>query len=424
MTNQITESAELFKLADEKYKLGEFKEAAKYFELCFEKDPQNADLCNFIGYVYQKSDKYNTVEKQLEYFKKALEIRPNFEAAIRNLALAYAFSGKEEKALEYFEQLLKLNPLPDDFFALACNLIKLKIFELGWKFYESRFSKKFGRTEYPEFDKPRWEGQEIQDKILLVVYEQGFGDSLQFLRFLKEIKPRVGKLIFLVQDELVDLFKLNVDYAQIVSNFASKGEIEFDFHIPLMSIPSLLNWGNDEIPGEKTYIKAGKNLVEKYKKQFFQNDKIKIGLVWNGAQIGNLNRNIPLRYFYPLSKLENVELYSLQKGHGVKQLEDIPEYFKITDLGVTFNNFSDTAAAIENLDLLITSDNSVLNLAGAMGKKTFLLLGKDSEWRWLKDQETTSWYENVKIFKKQKENHDWSLLINRILEELSHNPIK
>lgn len=139
-------------------------------------------------------------------------------------------------------------------------------------------------------------------------------------------------------------------------------------------------------------------------------------------KLGNPYRNVPLKYFYPLAKLENVKLYSFQKSFGSEQLKQLPDNVEIIDLGKTFNNFSDTAAAMANLDLFVTSDNGVFNLAAAMGIKTHLLLNKFSEWRWFFEEEVNPWYSNVKIFKKQNETDCWSILMERIIEEIGISP--
>lgn len=408
------------KLGDEQYKNGNYTAAIEYFEKHIEKNPQDALIYNMIGYLYKRIDEDENIDKQIKYFEKALEIRPDFRSATRNLAYAYYRMRKYEEAIKFYRNLLKLDPLADDYCAYACIMLQLGDFKEGWKYYEYRFLKKYGRTDYPAIDKPRWEGQTIPDKTLLVQYEQGFGDSIQFLRYLQLLKPFVKKIIFRVQDELVDLFRINVNGIEIAENSTSFEDLSFDYHIPLMSIPSVINTSIENIPSPEGYINAEKNKVEAYKKEFFDNDCFKIGISWHGMPTGNRDRDVPLTHFYNLSKLNNVKIYSFQKGPGEKQLEKLPLGIEIINMGKIFNNFSDTAAAMANLDLFITSDNSSFNLAGAMGKRTFVLLNKDSEWRWFLDEDSTPWYNSVKIFKKQKKNESWDLLMQRVIDNLSN----
>jgi hypothetical protein len=268
-------------------------------------------------------------------------------------------------------------------------------------------------------EKPQWKGEDISNSTLLVHYEQGYGDSIQFCRYISLIKPLARQIIFRVHEGLLDLMKLNLSDIEVVGESTKLEDLHFDYHIPLMSILTLIDATTDNMPLSEGYLKADSNKVEEYRKKYFSNNSIKIGISYNGAKFGNRKRNVPLKYFYPLTKLPNVKLYSFQKGFGSEQLEDLPSDVEIIDLGKTFKDFSDTAAAMENIDLFVTSDNGVFNLSAAMGKKTFLMLNKFSEWRWFYDNETTPWYKSVKIFKKQEESDSWDLLVDRIAQTIS-----
>lgn len=406
--------------AEEKYKNREYATAIVYYERCLNLGDNDPNIYNMIGFLYKKMAKYQNIEEQIQYFEKAIELNPDFEQAIRNLALAYPLVGRYEEAKKCFLKLFELSKVIDDKMAYAYLCIKTGDFKEGWKYYENRFLRTYGPTEYPKIpDKPKWEGQKILDKTLLVHYEQGFGDSLQFFRYLYKLKPYAKKIIFRVQDELVDLFKNSTKDFEIYGISTPLEDLSFDYHISLMSLPYVLKESVESIPLAKGYIKASEKKIKEYKQKHFANNCLKIGITWNGRRFGNKQRNVPLECFYPLAKLKNVKLYSLQKDFGAKQLENLPEGFEIIDLGKTFNDFSDTAAALKNLDFFITSDNAVFNLAGAMGKKTFLLLNKDAEWRWMLDEENTPWYDSVRIFKKNDENDDWNGLIQRAFEFLN-----
>lgn len=409
----------LQKLGWENYKNREYKVAIVYYERCLQFDDKNPDIYNMLGYLYKKLSKYQTIDTQIEYLEKAVELRPDFLQANRNLALVYPLAGKYKEAAKCFKKVLNANPIIDDYMAYSFLCLKAGDFEEGWKYYEYRFKRPYGPTEYPKIEyKPKWEGQPIPDKTLLVHYEQGFGDSLQFFRYLYQVKPYAKKVIFRVQDELVDLFKNSTNDFEIYGISTPVENLEFDYHISLMSLPYRLKSTVEDIPLAQGYIKADEKLVKKYKKKYFDNDCFKVGISWNGRKFGNKQRNIPLECLYPLAGLKNIKLYSLQHGYGTMQLEDVPDEIEIVDLGKTFKDFSDTAAAMENLDLFITGDNSVFNLAGAMGKKTFVLLNFDSEWRWMLDEQTTPWYDSVSIFKKKQEYQTWASLVQQVIEKL------
>lgn len=403
--------------------------AIEYFKQYVENNPNNALVCNIIGTLYGKIDKYENIDEQITYFNKALEINPDFDRAIRNLAFLYTRLGRNEETTKYFEKLFKLGTIPDDYFAYACHKIKLKDFEVGWRYYEYRFLKLYGKTPYPEdIKKPRWWGEKISDKTLLVQYEQGYGDSMCFFRYLNQVQPLVKKIIFRVQEGLVDLLKSNTkniaSNIEIVGTSVPVKALSFDYHVPLMSLMYLLKARIDNIPFQEGYLKADEAKAEQFKKDYFDNDYFKIGICWNGAKGGSKIRNIPLEVFYPLTKIKGVKVYSFQKTAGAEQLENCPPEIEIIDMGKNFKDFSDTAAAMTNLDLFVTSDNGVFNLAGAMGKETFLLLNKESEWRWFLDEDSTPWYGSVRFFKKKFEKQGWDVLMQRVVEAVSEKLIE
>lgn len=406
-------------IADCYNKMDERESAIAFYEKYDEYCPGNPYVYNDLGAIYTVMNKYGNLEKQKKYFEKAIEILPDFKDAIKNLAITYRYSGENEAAMKYFARLLELEPTNDEYFNYACQKIKLGDFEEGWKYFEHRFDRETLPVIYPEINKPRWNGENIEDKILLVQSEQGFGDSIQFLRYLPQIKAK--KIIFRVQDSLIDLLKNSEIKIEFVKKSTPLEKINFDYHVPLMSLPYLLNARIDNIPLSEGYIKANQEKIESYKKKFFDNDYLKIAIAWHGAALGNEARDIPLSSFYPLTQLKKVKVYSFQKDSEKELGKNLPADVEIIDLGKTFQDFSDTAAAMANVDLFITSDNVVFNLAGAMGKKTFLLLNRDSEWRWFLDEKTTPWYDSVRIFKKTKDNESWDSLIQKVIEVLEQN---
>lgn len=408
----------LYKLGYDHFEKNDYLKAIIYFERYININPNNANVYNTLGYIYkQVADKYQNLEKQIEYFEKAYSLDSKHVQILRNLALTYPLIGKYQEAVKCFHELFKLECLTDDYEAYAYLKIQLKDFLEGWKYYEYRFLRD-NCIEYPKISKPIWNGAKIPNKTLLVHYEQGFGDTLQFCRYIEKVKPFTKDIIFRVQKELFDLIKNNITGVQVVSSAQSLEEIDFDYHIPLLSLMHRLKETVDKIPSTKGYLNADETQIQEYKRKYFNNNFLKIGISWNGRKFGNRYRNIPLDVFYPLVKLKNVQIYSLQKDFGAEQLKDVPEGINIIDLGKTFKDFSDTAAAMSNIDLFITSDNCLLNLAGAMGIPTYGLLNKFSEWRWFLEDGVTPWYDNVTIYKKQDEYEDWNLLIQKVMQKI------
>lgn len=409
------------------YNLGNSEKAIEYYTQYVEHTPANKlfhIIYNILGHLYENVDKYGTSDIQIEYFEKAVELAPDFQSALRNLAIVYPRVGRDADAIECYHKIFKLGATMDDYFDYAALQIKQENFEEGWKYYEYRFSKENGATPYPKMKQPKWKGQAIPDKTLLVQSEQGFGDSIQFFRYLPQLKSLAKKVIFRVQNSLVDLLQSNTDFIQVVGNAKKPEELNFDYHVPLMSLMHLLDARVENIPYPEGYIKANPELVEKFRKQFFDNDCLKIGITWHGSAVGNERRNIPLSAYYPLTQLKNVKVYSFQKDKGTEQIFNLPKDVEIIDLGKEFQDFSDTAAAMANLDLFITSDNAVFNLAGAMGKETFVLLSADAEWRWFFCDKTMPWYDSVRIFKKKLEKDSWDLIMTDVVKTVAEKAKK
>lgn len=386
-----------------------------YNEHCEKKD---AVVNTDIGALYLELDKEKFYDKAIEYFKKAVEIDPNYIDAVRYLAFTYRGANDFENSSKYFDILMTLNPTNDDICNYGHLKLKCKDFKEGFKYLSTRFDRGELSTPRPQINKPELiKAADCEGKILLVHYEQGFGDTIQFCRYLNQLKAK--KIIFKVQDCLVDLIKSNVkNVDEVVAESEPISDLTFDYYVLLMNLPQLLNATVENIPFSEGYIKADDEKINEYKKQFFNNDNFKIGIAWHGATKGAVNRNIKPSSFYLLSKLQKTQIYSLQKGFD-SDLTEIPQDFNLINLGDTFNDFSDTAAAIANLDLIITTDNVIANLAGAMGKKTFLLLFEDSDWRWFFNDETTPWYESVKIFRSKNNFESISKIVQNIINELS-----
>lgn len=407
-------------LGDYNLNIKDYKQALICYHNYTQYCQNNPKVYDNMGILYSKIDRYAYFDEKFACFNKALELDPNYKDALRHLAILYRNSGDNQKCLEIYGEIIKLNPTNDDYFNYSLQNLHMGNFEEGLKYYGYRFLREQKPTIYPHLDKPKWDGAvELSDKTLLVHFEQGFGDSIQFFRYLLQVKAKY--IIFRVQDALVDLFKTNtVDLPniEVIGKSNSIEKLEYDYHVPLADLLSIFGARIDNIILPEAYLKADENLSKQYKENFFNNDCFKIGISWQGAKGGNPYRDVSLTSLLPLAKLKNVKLYSVQKevGDDFKNLQ--AQGIEIVDLGSGFRDFSDTAATVASLDLVISCDNVITNLAGAMGKKTFLLLNKDSDWRWFTDEHKSPWYDSVKIFKKQDENDAWDITVQNAVDEI------
>lgn len=395
--------------------------AIEYFEKLIEVDPSNALAYNSVGHLYSKINAPDVLEKQLFYFEKAYSLAPNDANFVKSLLTVYEKMHNENLVKEFYPKLLELAHTPR-------HALNYGLYEFGWgniqKGY-SYFIERFDLDNYPVgYPKEvlglpsKWNYKDdISEKILLIHYEEGFGDSIMFGRFLPLIKQYAKETVLVLQKPLIDLFKNSRIFAgiqifeDVKSAFSYIGNRDY-VHMPLMDMPYPLGVDSCFIPYDTKYLQETAILPLK-------TDKLKVGIAYSGDLSANYNgRDIELKEFYNLAKLQGVQLYSLQVGEAAKQLENMPDEVNIIDLGKTFNTFLDTANAVSGLDLVISSDNVILNLAGALGVKTFGLFNKYPNYRWFNlSGEDVVWYKSVKPFQCSSENN-WAELVVQVEKEI------
>ena len=200
--------------------------------------------------------------------------------------------------------------------------------------------------------------------------------------------------------------------------FDHESVMHFDYHIPILSLPYVL--GLDETNmfiGREGYLKALPEKIERYKSTYFDNDKFKIGIKWRGNTHYEMDRVIEITSFLKLFGIKNTKFYSFQTFEGAEDLDKIINDYDIVDIGKTVKNFSDTAGALQNLDLVICNDTSLAHLAGAMNIPCWILLPYNYNWRWHLDLTKCDWYESVKLY-RQKEVGNWDEIFDRMYEDL------
>lgn len=379
--------------------------AKKFYERVVEINSDDYVAWNNLGLVYEQFQELNSAKLAYE---QSIRIKDNYEG-FHNLGVLYRTLRDFDSSILYLRKALELQPESQETqVSLGMSYLSKKDLKNGYKYY--RYMPKEKRAEYKNY----WEGGQYKDKTLFLDYYAGYGDHIMFSRYFPLLKDCFKDIKAYVPLSERVLFKENFNCVDFVSN----KEVEYDYSANIMDLQNLLNIEFDKIPFSAGYLNANKDLVEIYRKKYFEdNGKFKIGLFWQGNPKVFKNRSIKLREFERLFELNNVEFYGLVKDDVEPQIVSYPF---IKDLGSTFKNFSDTAAALKNLDLMITIDSSVVHLAGALGVKTFLLLPYSSEWRWFDDVEKTPWYDSVKLFKQEKP-YDWAPVVDKVFEELNRN---
>jgi len=378
-----------------------------------------AEAHNHLGMAYTGAGQLGDA---IAAFKQALALEPDFIQALYNLGNAQLAQGHCDQAIRTFHQCLAMDP---DYALAHWNLSHALLldgqYEHGWTHYAWRRHPDLDIEIYPyPLKGAAWDGQPFPNQRLLVHFEQGYGDSIQFARFLTQVKALGGTVIMQVRESLARVFETidGIDELVTVDKTGFVDNIEYDLHASLFDLPRLFNTTLDTLTGT-AYITCPQDLAESWKPRIKSN-LFKVGLVWAGSPIhGNdKNRSCDLAQWPPLMDLPNIQWVSLQKGPGAEQLDQSSFSQKITDLNDTIHDFGDTCAAIEQLDLIITVDTSVLHLAGAMGKPTWALLPHAPDWRWLQNRTDSPWYRSVTLFRQKTPGH-WEDVLQEVRSRLA-----
>lgn len=367
------------------------------------------------------------VDDAIMAYQKALLLNPDSASVCHNLGNIYNnIKNDTATTIEYYKKFLEYYPNEDEAkSALGTLYLKMKDYKEGWRYLEFCINKSMAiadRNSAPNSPtklKPVWQGEDIKDKTIYIYYDGGLGDTIMFARFLPLLKTKCKKILFRCQTELVQLFKDSDFDLDVFGIEKDESVLEFDVHLPIMSLPHKFKvHKEEEIPYPEGYLKSDSKKIEAYRKKYFEDakDKFKIGIKWQGNINYNQTRHFCLESYFKLLDLPNTKFYSLQKGLGIEQLTE-SENCEIVDLGSTFNDFTDTAAAIENLDLVITVDTAVAHLAGALGKKCWVLLPFTQDWRWSVDISYCPWYKSLRLF-KQKNLGNWDEVFDEVHSEL------
>lgn len=377
----------------------------------------------YLGLACKNSIEYEKAEKA---YLKALELQPQSEPACYNLASLYLFLNNPEKAIEYFKKCLEITPgKVETLYFLGIAYFRIKDYDTGLKYFENRLCRQTAITTqqvtYPKIMEkaPLWKGEDIKDKVLYTYYEAGFGDMIMFARYIPELLKRCKKLLIKPQKELSQLLRDSFPEAEVMDLFYDEDKTHFDVHIPFLSVPYVLGLETkDMFMRHEGYLRATPDKIQYYKENFFNNDKFKIAIKWQGNTYYETDRVINVDAFAPLFGLPNVKIYSAQTFQGSEEYQKLAAKYDITDLSRSFKDFSYTAGAIANLDLVICNDTSLAHLAGAMNKPCIVLLPYQYNWRWHMDLTHCDWYDSVKIFRLGK-RESWNELLERVAQYLN-----
>jgi len=351
---------------------------------------------------------------------QAIALVPDYADAWSNRGALLQELGRFDEAMASYDRAIALNP---QFLDPRLNKAQLTLlqgdFEQGWPDYElRRFNP--GPIELPTIDGPQWSGSEdLRGRRILIHYEQGLGDTIQFVRYIRKLNEGGAHVLFAPWPQLVGLMaSLDADF-EIVE--LTNGSPAFDFHCALMSLPLAFGTTLATIPSAPAYLHAEPERARHWADKIGANG-FKIGICWQGRSGKvDLGRSFPLAALAGIAELPGVRLISLHKGSGETQLAGLPDGMSVKVLGDEFDAgpqaFLDTAAVIDSCDLVISSDTSIAHLAGALGKPCWIALKYVPDWRWMMDRPDSPWYPTVRLF-RQSIPADWSAVFAAMESEL------
>lgn len=356
----------------------------------------------------------------IDHLEKSLLLAPSNAKAVFDLAACLCDRGEYDRPRELFERALTLDP---NFslarFGLGCLQLLLGEFSSGWANYEARKSAPQLKICTTPSLAPAWNGEDLSGKRIFLYNEQGFGDNIQFVRFIPQLLDRGAEIHLDIQPELTSLLRETNWPIELVSEVEAKYE-SYDFECSLLSLPKALSLTAETSPGIVPYLKADNEKVAYWNKKLGESGKPGIGLCWAGSPShkSDHRRSIGADVFSRLCVGIDAGFVSLQKDSYEYETEEFAtQGVRLSNWSNEFFNFSETAALIECLDLVITVDTAIAHLAGAMGKKVWTLIDSSPDWRWLLDRTDTHWYPSMCLY-RQRTPDDWDDVIDRVADDL------
>ena len=389
--------------------LGRNEEALFAYQKVLELNPNDSAALNNLGNLRRNMGDTTGAIADL---KRSITLNPNYADAYSNLGAIYKENKEFDRAMFYYQKALALNPEHTNAqFDIALMELSKGHYESGWSGYEYRLKMNELLAKTDVYTSPLWRGESLQNKTIILQTEQGFGDTIMFIRYAPYFRELGAKIIVRTRLELVALFRSIQEVDEIICE--EDPLPEHDFYLPLLSCPQRFKTVLQTIPRKFPYLGSPKNGLSLERKS------LHVGITWSGSPTnrGHKDRYVGLKILSQLFDIDHISWYSLQIGADSHEIQSFNLHDTIIDKTELLTDFAQTAAFIEALDLVISVDTSVAHLSGALNKKTFVLLSKPAEWRWMQEGETTPWYESLLLF-RQEIRGDWQKPILQIKEKL------
>lgn len=360
----------------------------------------------------------NNPLQALAHYAHAFTLDPDNFSAWNNYGNVIRECGRPDRAIPFLETALKIIPGHSTAeFNLAVAYLLMGDYERGWPQYETRWSFEHLNGTLPNFEQPRWKGEDIRGKTILVIGEQGHGDNIQFLRFVNSLKERGAEVILQVSSSLIPLF-LSPAIKQIIG--FEDTPTGFDCWTPIMSIPGMIKMQFDQIPAPLQYIGAEAKLVREWQERLGPKKRLRVGFCWSGRRDTWINRHKGMPFVEMLTLIKqnpDYEWINLQVDCSSEE-EQVLIANGVAAYPGTIQHFADTSALMHHLDVVLSVDTAVAHLAGAMGRPTWVMLNSYAlDWRWLLNRDDSPWYPSARLF-RQEAMGDWQGVTKKIHQYL------
>ena len=398
--------------------LGKLDIATDFYKRAVQQKPDHDKAHYNLGVALAERD---DLQAAVASYRRAIELNPAYAEAWDNLGCVLVALGQPAEALVCHDRALQVRPDYDKaYMSRGVARLRLGDYAGGWPDYECRY--KLQEFVMPSFPQPRWNGDRLDGKTILLAAEQGLGDTLQFVRYAARVRQRCAKVIVACQKALIPLLSNTPGIDQLFPPEVALPH--FDAWASLVSLPGIMGTTLQTIPADVPYLFPSKELVKHWQPELQAIPGFKIGICWQGNPDykADRERSVPLVDFAPLAHVPGVQLISLQKGHGAEQVAQVSAQFPIIDLAsrldLSRGPFMDTAAVMKGLDLIVTADTAIAHLAGGLGVPVWIALPYVAHWCWLWDRNDSPWYPSACLF-RQSERGNWKPVFTRLAESLA-----
>lgn len=362
----------------------------------------------------------NQPEQALQCYAMAFVQDPDSAAAFNNYGNVMRECGYPARAVPFLQHAMLLDPNNVTAqFNLAVSLLLQGNYQQGWPAYEARWNYEHLAGTEPMFSQPRWRGEDLKDKTILVVGEQGHGDCIQFVRFVYNLHLMGAQVKLQVTDGLIPLLNTSDIMQQVAGYGTDMGD--FDYWVPIMSIPGILGVTLDNLPRIQSYMNANPVLTKQWQDRLGPKLRMRVGISWSGRRDAWLNQHKSVPFDQVLAMIQRHPEYEWISLQVDATPEEEAELIKagLNLYPGSIHSFADTAALMQHLDVIVSVDTAITHLAGALGRPVWVMLNAfATDWRWLLDRDSSPWYASARLFRQPKMG-DWQSVLHKIEQYLT-----